>query len=505
MKKFPLLALALSISIFGSQTMTAQSRQFKTPAEARDFTEVSKYGEMVEFIHQLDISSDILTVEKIGESVKGRDLLMLKFSSSTFGDDKGKIKVLIHAQQHGNEQSGKEGALLLALELTKPENAYLFKYLDLALIPQVNPDGSEQNSRRNGNGMDLNRNHLVMTEPEVVALHKIFDKYLFEVTMDVHEYYPYGETWKNLGYRTNSDILVGFNTHPSIPESIRKYQQKKIKPYYSEFLTSKGVSNAMYSPGGPPEQDYIRYSTFDINDGRQSYGIQNTFSFIQEGMNGVDALVDNLAHRANSQFYGMLALLRFVSENHTEMQAVVAKERRLKNIAATEIPLQMEHFPDGSKLELPVYSYSTNRDSIIIVNDFRPVVKPTLTISRPYGYLIPKSHQDLIDWALRHGFEIKPFKKDKNTRLEQLIIIKIDSIDFERDTIAIPQIEVRKIEQKTIDLEEYIFIPTYQLKGNMFITAIEPQSELGLATYSQFAYLMKANSTYPVIRVRSNR
>ena len=187
------------------------------------------------------------------------------------------------------------------------------------------------------------------------------------------------------------------------------------------------------------------------------------------------------------------------------MQAVVAKERRLKNIAATEIPLQMEHFPDGSKLELPVYSYSTNRDSIIIVNDFRPVVKPTLTISRPYGYLIPKSHQDLIDWALRHGFEIKPFKKDKNTRLEQLIIIKIDSIDFERDTIAIPQIEVRKIEPKTINIEEYIFIPTYQLKGNMLITAIEPQSELGLATYGQFAYLMKANSTYPVIRVRSNR
>ncbi len=39
----------------------------------------------------------------------------------------------------------------------------------------------------------------------------------------------------------------------------------------------------------------------------------------------------------------------------------------------------------------------------------------------------------------------------------------------------------------------------------MLITAIEPQSELGLATYSQFAYLMKAQSIYPVIRVRSNR
>ena len=505
MKKIPLLALALSISIFSNQPMKAQCRQLKTPAEARDFSEVSKYSEMVEYIHQLDKSSDILTVEKIGESVKGRDLFMLKFSNSDFGEDKGKIRVLIHAQQHGNEQSGKEGALLLAQELTKPENADIFKYMDLALIPQVNPDGSELNSRRNGNGMDLNRNHLIMTEPEVVALHKIFDKYQFEVTMDVHEYYPYGETWKNFGYRTNSDILVGFNTHPSIPESIRQYQQKKIKPYYSAFLTSRGVSNAMYSPGGPPERDYIRYSTFDINDGRQSYGIQNTFSFIQEGMNGVDALVDNLEHRSRSQFFGMLALLRFVYENHSEMKALVAKERRIENIAVSELPLQMEHFPDGTRLELPVYSYASNRDSVIVVNDFRPVVKPTMTISRPCGYLFPKSHQDLIDWAFRHGLKVKPLKKDKNIMFEQLIINKIGSIDFERDTIAIPQVSVQKIEPKSINLEEYIFIPTSQLKGNMLITAIEPQSELGLATYSQFAYLMKAQSIYPVIRVRSSR
>ncbi len=504
MKKFPLLALAVSISIFSSQPLTAQSGQIKTPAEMRAFSEVSKYLEMVDYIHQLDKSSDILSVEKIGESVKGRDLFMLKFSNSTFGKDKGKIRVLIHAQQHGNEQSGKEGALLLAQELIKPENAPLFKYLDLALVPQVNPDGSEQNSRRNGNGMDLNRNHLIMTEPEVVALHKIFDKYQFEVTMDVHEYYPYGETWKNFGYRTNSDILVGFNTHPSIPESIRLYQQKRIKPYYSAFLTSKGVTNAMYSPGGPPEQDYIRYSTFDINDGRQSYGIQNTFSFIQEGINGIDALVDNMEHRARSQFYGMVALIRYVSENHKEMRSIISTERKLANMSLSEVPLLMEHVTDGSKLNLPVFSYKTHKDSIIVVNDFRPVVKPTLTTRRASGYLIPKSHQDLIDWSFRLGFEIKPFSLDQDVRLEQLIITRIDSIDFERDIIAFPQVEEKTIDPKTINPEEYIYIPTSQLKGNMLIIAIEPQSELGLATYSRFSYLMKARSTYPIIRVRIN-
>ena len=29
-------------------------------------------------------------------------------------------------------------------------------------------------------------------------LHRLFDQYLFEVTMDVHEYFPYGETWQKI-------------------------------------------------------------------------------------------------------------------------------------------------------------------------------------------------------------------------------------------------------------------------------------------------------------------
>jgi len=505
MKKLPLLAMAISIFIAGNQTLSAQGMLKKSPAEIRDFKQVSSYSEMVGYIHQLDAVSDILTVEKIGQSAKGCDLFMLKFSNSVFGTDRSKIRILIQAQQHGNEQSGKEGALLLARELIKPENASLFDHIDLALVPQANPDGAEQNSRRNGNGMDLNRNHLIMTEPEVIALHRIFDKYLFEVTMDVHEYYPYSETWKKLGYRNNSDILMGFNTHPMIPASIREYQLKSCKPYFSAYLSSKGISNAMYSPGGPPEQDYIRYSTFDINDGRQSYGIQNTFSFIQEGMNGEDAFVDNLAHRAYSQSQGMFILLRFVSDNFTQMKAIIAKEREPQNIAVENVPLQMEHVSNGSKLELPVYSYSTRRDSIIIVNDFRPVVKPTLTINRPTGYLIPKSHKDLIDWAGRQGFEVKPIEKMKNNTYEQLYLSKVDSIDFERDIIAFPIIEAKSISAASINPEEYIFLPTAQLKGNMLIIALEPQSELGLATYPQFNYLMKAQSTYPVIRVKANK
>ena len=246
--------------------------------------------------------------------------------------------------------------MLLANELVKPENSYLFDRIDLILVPQVNPDGSEKNERRNSNGADLNRNHLIMTEPEVMAVHRLFDKYLFEVTMDVHEYYPYSEEWISKGYSKNTDVLIGLNTNPQIPSIIRDFQKREYMPFWTEYLKRCGISNGTYSPGGPGEDNYIRHSTFDINDGRQSYGIQNTFSFIQEGLNGKDSFVENLSHRAYSQSRGMLALLEFVYKNGKEMKRIVLEER--KNLLSPpeneDGALQMEHVADGSILKLPV-------------------------------------------------------------------------------------------------------------------------------------------------------
>ncbi len=88
----------------------------QTPLELNNYQKLTSYDELTEFVYQLDSLSDILEVEIIGQSVEGRNLYALKFSNSEFGKDTSKIKVLIFAQQHGNEQSGKEGALLLARE-----------------------------------------------------------------------------------------------------------------------------------------------------------------------------------------------------------------------------------------------------------------------------------------------------------------------------------------------------------------------------------------------------
>jgi hypothetical protein len=486
-----LISFLLPVQLF-PQTIEA-------PSVNNNFSKVTSYDELSAYINKLDEKSDLLTVEICGQSEQLRNIYAMKFSAGEFGADPEKIRVLIFAQQHGNEQSGKEGALLLARDLLKEENRYLFEKIDLALIPQVNPDGSEVNQRLNANGFDLNRNHLILTESETQAIHRIFVQYLFEVTMDVHEYSPYNEEWKNYGYRKNSEVTLGTTTNPNVSERIRRLSREKVLPFILGYLNDRGFSSFEYCPGGPPGVNYIRNSTFDINDGRQSLGIQNTLSFIQEGMNGTDSYIENLARRAEGQLAGMRGLLEYVYQNGGNIRKLVAKEREklISGIPGRTVSIQSEHTATGEKLELPLLSYFTGADTIVTVNDYRSVVKSIYDVSAPVGYLLPG---ELSSWVTRHSFVHSGFPGTDDLLIEQYFIESIDSIDFEGDMTVDPTFTVKEFNEN-ITLENYIYLPVAQLKGNMIILGLEPKSELGLATYKSYAELLKPGEAYPVLRV----
>jgi hypothetical protein len=489
-----LIGLILSSTVFAQQTAT--------PLEKNNFQKLTSYSGLSEYVGQLDAASDLLKVETIGQSVQGRNIYAMKFSASEFGMDKSKIKVLFFAQQHGNEQSGKEGALLLAQTLLKPENRYFFEKIDFAIVPQMNPDGSEANKRRNGNNMDLNRNHMILTETETRALHRFFEKYMFEVTMDVHEYSPYSEEWEKYGYRKNADVTLGATTNPNISETIRDLSDNEILPYVLKYLAVKKFSSFEYSPGGPPEIDYIRHSTFDVNDGRQSLGILNTLSFIQEGMNGKDDSIENIRHRTEGQMTGMLGMLEYIYHHKDHVKKLVADGRNklISSKPGEIVSIQSDHISNGQKLSIPLYSYYSKKDSVVVVNDYRPVVKSVYDVERPAGYLIPKENKELVEWVGRQTLTSTDFKNQKGQKIEQYFIKSIDSIDFERDIIVNPQTETRELKGEIAN-SDYIFVPTNQLKSNMIVLALEPKSMLGLATYPKYAHLLKIGEAFPVLRV----
>jgi hypothetical protein len=366
----------------------------------------------------------------------------------------------------------------------------------------MNTDGSEGMKRQNGHDEDLNRNHLILTEPETIALHRLFDKFLFEVTMDVHEYYPYGDTWKKSGYRMNTDELIGPANNPAVSDNIKSLSNLDFLPFMKKYLSDRHFSNFIYSPGGPPGINYIRHSTFDINDGRQSFGILNSFSFIQEGINGKEYSAGNIKHRAEGQMTGMRSLLEYAFLNKEKIKTIIAGDRQklISNTSGNVISIQCEHVRNGKKLDLPVHSYYSDKDSILTIDDYRPIVKSLYDVTKPEGYLIPKNIKEVADWAERQSLVHTSFNNTAAYKIEQYQIGAIDSIDFEGDNIVNPAVTEKDTESVIVP-EDYVYIPTSQLKGNMIVIALEPKSMLGLVTYKQFAQILKAGEKFPILRV----
>jgi len=95
------------------------------------------------------------------------------------------------------------------------------KALDLILVPRVNPDGAEMGTRRNANKMDLNRNHVILSEPESSALHQLFLEWKPEVTLDIHEYNAVSKTWISHGMMKDAEEMLGAVSNLNISEKIR--------------------------------------------------------------------------------------------------------------------------------------------------------------------------------------------------------------------------------------------------------------------------------------------
>jgi hypothetical protein len=207
------------------------------------------------------------------------------------------------------------------------------------------------------------------------------------------------------------NLLVPAN-NPNVSDNIKSLSNLSFLPFMKKYLADKHFTNFIYSPGGPPEINYIRHSTFDINDGRQSFAIQNSFSFIQEGLNGKDSNTENIRHRAEGQMTGMRCLIEYSCLNKKEIKRMVASDRKklIHATAGDKISIQCEHTGNTKKLGLPVHSYSSGKDTVITITDYRPVVKSLYDVERPDGYLIPVKLKELTDWIVRQALKTETLR-----------------------------------------------------------------------------------------------
>ncbi len=488
-------SLVLSLLFFLSTSVTS-AQNFESPAALREFKEPASSEEVLEFTKKVANYYDFLSYQIIGNSVEGKDIIAVKASKP--GAENNKLRILLFGQQHGNEQSSKESLLLIIRDINKYQ-----EWLDVAdiwIVPQVNPDGADINQRRNAMDLDLNRDHVVLDAPESLAIQRLFQNTLPHVTVDIHEYFPYRESWEEFGGFKNFDVQVGVPTNINVEEQIRSFALNNVLPEIENHLAAKGFSFHNYLVGPVPTEGRTRYSTVDINDGRQSFAIRNTMSFIYEGINGKDGFVEGLERRTIGQYEAIVALLNFLTQNHYDVVELVneSREKLINSQKGNKVTIRMDHFKNSSPLKLPLTSSRTGEDTTVVVKNFHPLVKPIAEVKMPKAYLVPANDSLLLKILQKHNvFYEEAFDLSKNDAYKYFIN-SIEETEIENFDNIYPQVEKRKVK---VQSEDYIIVPIAQLHANFLVLIFEPQSMLGLAQREGFEYLLEEGKAYPVLRL----
>jgi hypothetical protein len=466
---------------------------------------------MMDYLNGLDRKSNLVYIEQIGESVEGRPISALFFSTDeNFGSQRGKKPVvLIFCQQHGDEPSGKEAAMVITRRLIQSESR-LLKRIDLILVPQVNPDGSEQNRRRNANDRDLNRNHVILSEPEAFAVHTLFLEWMPEVTLDVHEYNAISERWVDAGYIKDADEMLGGVTNLNIDERIIDFTRRIFIPETGAGIESDGFSFHRYIVGNPFDDGRLRFSTTSINDGRQSLGIYNTLSFILEGKRYGDTL-NLIERRTRGQVSSILNFLRTVDRHADDILALVRDARRRLAKASVEngsVALQMDYFPDSTRpvLSFPVFDLKTWRHTTRNFDCFEPDVRVKLSVPLPQAYCIPSDDDKLIALLNKHRVPFHKLTTDQETMVGTYTIHHVTP-SVEEDYPSL-MVDARLQLKKEVLPAGQLILKLDHTAAHLVPLLLEPQSSVGFLSerggrHLQFKDYLIPGQCFPIKRLPS--
>ncbi len=505
--------LLVSLLLFGgchAPDAPQASLPERTPLAAAGHATLTSHEALLDFVGALERGSPRVTLTELGTSVSGRVLpaLQVALPDHDFGGDReARLVVLLYAQKHGNEPSGKEGLLALALELARGDHDDLLARMDLLLVPQVNPDGAEAHRRTNDEGVDLNRSQLILDGHEVLGLRELFHRWEPEVAVDIHEYYPWSDAWLEAGWLRLWDLQVGLPTNLNTDPEILEVAEEGALPAILEALAEAGFTGHNYVVGTP---ERLRWSTTNANDGRQGFALLHTLSLIFEGKRS-EPLAADMARRAEAQRTGLEALLRFVADEGERVRAAVhgARARARDGEIRNFVPV-MDRVRSARPLEIPVLAVSREEggngwvvgDTIQArVEGWYPGVREVERIALAPGWIVPGTETDLLALLEGHRIEVEPLDEGAELPVEVLSLSGWETRLLESEQ-RLPTVVSRPARHRASAGD--VRVPSAQLRGILAATILEPRSMHGLHTYEAFASLVEGaeGGDWPVLRLR---
>lgn len=226
--------------------------------------------------HLLNLfEKDIYDFAPIGKSVKNNSIYKLTLGT-------GATKIFMWSQMHGNESTTTRSLFYFINWFLNSDLIHDYK---LYIIPVLNPDGLNQWTRENANGIDLNRDAQALSQPESKLLRAAFDSFEPDFCFNLHDQRTiYGtpdgtkavqcsflSPAANESREVTPARLAAMNVINSIVNDVSDYVNGAVGRYDDRFnvncvgdtFQSFNVPTILFE-AGQANMDYYRFSTVDV-------------------------------------------------------------------------------------------------------------------------------------------------------------------------------------------------------------------------------------------------
>lgn len=432
-----------------------------------------------------------------GTTAQGRKLFLVHARRGT----QPSFRIFFYALQHGDEVSGKDALLYLLRDIVaRPET--LPTDVDLWVMPMANPDGGEAFARRNAAGADINRDHMVLEQPETQALHRVARRVRPHLAVDCHEFSRDSRERRARGWIAWPDITMDGLNNPLFDPAVIAAAQRWVDDAATP-LALAGHTYARYTVGGLPPDEEQRHSAPDVDGGLNGLGMYGGLSFIIEAaVTRADGTPQaDLGKRVDAY---LTLFKRFVDGADRRKEDLDAVEASRSRPLPAFIPTNYLWVNPGMTItKFPVLELSTGTTLRIPTANLMTTIAVKTAVPTPLGYAIePAAAPVFKALCERHGIPCETLAAARPVAAETCTLLRVEE-EFD-DTYA--RYEGRTIVRRAPAASRELpagslWVP---LAGEAAVRAalvLEPTALYSLYQYPQYRALVAPSGAIPVLRV----
>ncbi len=498
-----------------------------TRPERTNYEETSRYGDVTAFIDSLRLPTATMFERTFGYSVQGKRLPMIVVGDLPDGSPEsvrrsGKLVLYLQGNIHGGEVEGKEVLLELLRELRRGIHAEWRRRIVLLIVPILNADGNDMISltnrprqhgpvagmgqRANGQGLDLNRDHMKLETPEVRSFVRMMNEYDPHIVVDLHT-----TNGSFHGYH----ITYSFAVHPSADPVLDTFAKEKFFPAIEQGVRAQRWRTHRYgdylenTPAGKPGYYFWAHEPrFNSN----YVGIRNRIAVLSEAYSYIP-FKDRIAATRSMVRATIDAAYAHSVAIKEEMTTADRRARKLFSVDSLAVRARMvESFPSQEILLAPVieernpYSgetmYRMNEDSItaIVTAEFYRADGVTYS-AVPVRYLIPDSLTEVIQLLRDHGIRVTTLTASAAVPVQRFTIVSNAQSDREFQKHKMRELGGSFEAVNLLFPAGTAVVDMAQPLSRLAFLLLEPESDDGVAAWNVVDKYYGNGRYYPIYKV----